>query len=221
MDATSIELKSNSHSDQHPLLMEQRDIRNDSEHIIDITRNNNATSTSSQDDQNPEVGLTPREDRSSSNSVGPTHENSSSSLSRLNSRDSPLERRSDGYEHRRRSPLDSGLWMSIELVVTVGQIIASVAVLVMSRHENPQAPLFAWVVGYATGCVLTLPVLYWRYRNRSHIFLQDPSHSHHQNSPPDSTSYTAISSTQPLEEENFRSTESATENGQTPRPNAR
>ncbi|WCJ40660.1 RING/U-box superfamily protein [Euphorbia peplus] len=221
MDVTSFDHNRNSESDQRPLLMERTDTHSDTQHVIDIARNGEATtSTSSQEAQHhPETDLNHRDDRSSS--IGPTLENSSSSLSRFDSRDSTLARRGEGYERRRRSPLDSGLWMSIELVVTVGQIIASVTVLILARNEKPQAPLFAWVVGYASGCVLTLPVLFWRFRNRSRISTNDPSSSHQfQNNAPDSTTYTPISSTQPSEEENFRPTDSATaiRNDQTPRP---
>ncbi|KAJ4880655.1 RING/U-box superfamily protein [Raphanus sativus] len=68
---------------------------------------------------------------------------------------------------RRRSPLNSGLWISIELLLTLGQIIAAIAVLSLSKHEHPRAPLFAWIVGYASGCVATLPLLYWRYYHHS------------------------------------------------------
>ncbi|CAF2068351.1 hypothetical protein HID58_040501 [Brassica napus] len=64
---------------------------------------------------------------------------------------------------RRRSPLNSGLWISIELFLTLGQIVAAIVVLSLSKHEHPRAPLFAWIVGYACGCVATLPLLYWRY----------------------------------------------------------
>ncbi|KAJ4913731.1 RING/U-box superfamily protein [Raphanus sativus] len=64
---------------------------------------------------------------------------------------------------RRRSPLNSGLWISIELFLTLGQIVAAIVVLCLSKHEHPRAPLFAWIVGYACGCVATLPLLYWRY----------------------------------------------------------
>jgi hypothetical protein len=35
--------------------------------------------------------------------------------------------------------------------------------LCLSKHEHPRAPLFAWIVGYASGCVATLPLLFWRY----------------------------------------------------------
>lgn len=221
MDATSSKTNSNTHSDRYPLLTERMDSHHDHEHIIDITRNDDASSSSSHADQPPEVDLPQHEDRSSSSTSGPTNQTSSSSLNELNSRNSTFARRGDGYDRRRRSPLNSGLWISIELLVTVGQIIASIVVLSLSRDENPQAPLFAWVVGYASGCVATLPILYWRFRNRNQSAQQDSDRSLQgtsENNPPGSTSYTAISVTQASDEENFRSTESATINGQAARP---
>lgn len=71
------------------------------------------------------------------------------------------------YGNRQRtSPLNSGLWITIELTITVSQIVASIIVLSLSRDEKPQAPLSVWVVGYAAGCLATLPLLYWRYTHR-------------------------------------------------------
>ena len=67
---------------------------------------------------------------------------------------------------QRTSPLNSGLWITIEFTVTFSQIIASIIVLSLSRHEHPKAPLAVWVAGYAAGCLATLPLLYWRYTHR-------------------------------------------------------
>ena len=67
---------------------------------------------------------------------------------------------------QRTSPLNSGLWITIELTITISQIIASIIVLSLSRGEHPQAPLRGWVIGYAAGCLATLPLLYWRYTHR-------------------------------------------------------
>eukprot|EP00252_Welwitschia_mirabilis_P011860 TRINITY_DN26363_c0_g2_i1.p1 TRINITY_DN26363_c0_g2~~TRINITY_DN26363_c0_g2_i1.p1 ORF type:complete len:331 (+),score=49.29 TRINITY_DN26363_c0_g2_i1:172-1164(+) len=90
-----------------------------------------------------------------------------------------ISRPSDSRRYRRRqrtSPLNSGLWISIEFTITVSQIVASIIVLILSRNEKPQTPLFAWVIGYATGCVATLPHLYWRYTHRYvRASEQDPS----------------------------------------------
>ncbi|KAJ9179119.1 hypothetical protein P3X46_010942 [Hevea brasiliensis] len=188
-------------------------------HIIDLTRNDDASSSSSHDGRPPEIDLPQHEDRSSGGASGPTHQISSSSLNELNSRSSAFTRRRDGYDHRRRSPLNSALWISIELFVTVGQIIASIVVVSLSRDENPQAPLFAWVVGYASGCVARLPILYWRFRNCYQSSQQDSVQSH-QGSSQDSlsdSSYAVISVTQASDEENFSSTESTTINGQAAR----
>ncbi|XP_002517522.2 E3 ubiquitin-protein ligase At1g63170 [Ricinus communis] len=220
MDTTSFEPNSTipTQIDQYPLLMERMDSHDDHEHIISITGNEDGSSNSSHNGQPPDIDLPYHEDRSSS-----AHQSSSSSLNRLNSRNSTFARRGDGYDRRRRSPLNSGLWISIELFVTVGQIIASIVVLSLSRNENPQAPLFAWVVGYASGCVATLPILYWRFRNRNQSGQQDSHQSHQgssQNNPPDTSSYTAISVTQASEEDNFRS-ELAIANGQTGRQSSR
>ncbi|XVF26697.1 hypothetical protein REPUB_Repub14bG0040600 [Reevesia pubescens] len=214
MDSSSPE-ESSEQTDQYPLLMEQVESHSDQEHIIDIMRHDDASSSSSQE-QSAGMNLTPNEDRSSSTTQTPTNQTSSSS-NRLNSRNSSFMRRSDRYGQRRRSPLNSGLWISVELVVTVSQIIASVVVLSLSRNEKPQAPLFAWIVGYASGCVATLPILYWRFRNRNRGIEQDSSLSRQISShgnPGESTTYTAISVTQASDEENNRITESATRNTQ-------
>ncbi|KAJ0491406.1 hypothetical protein HanIR_Chr12g0563461 [Helianthus annuus] len=32
---------------------------------------------------------------------------------------------------------------------------------------TPQTPLFTWIVGYAAGCVATLPFLYHRYLHKN------------------------------------------------------
>eukprot|EP00249_Psilotum_nudum_P009103 c21710_g1_i1 orf=1398-2039(+) len=64
---------------------------------------------------------------------------------------------------QRPSPLNSGLWISIELIIILSQIIASVIILILSKDENPHAPLAVWIIGYAGGCLATLPFLYWRY----------------------------------------------------------
>ncbi|XP_068471659.1 E3 ubiquitin-protein ligase At1g12760 isoform X2 [Phaseolus vulgaris] len=92
-----------------------------------------------------------------------------------NSRNSSFMRRGD--TRRSRSPVHSGLWISIELVLLVSQIVASIVVLSLSRHERPRTPLFQWIIGYASGCVATLPLLYWRYYHHNHMREQDSSQS--------------------------------------------
>ncbi|KAJ0247372.1 hypothetical protein HA466_0167940 [Hirschfeldia incana] len=112
------------------------------DHIIDIPRN---TPSHSPEEEEERPSTTPP--------IPISHPHSSSSSVRSNPRN----------PRRRRSPLNSGLWISIELLLTLGQIIAAIIVLSLSKHEHPRAPLFAWIVGYACGCVATLPLLYWRY----------------------------------------------------------
>ncbi|GMY34265.1 E3 ubiquitin-protein ligase At1g63170 [Fagus crenata] len=215
MDVPSLEANSNARTDEFPLLMEQMESDNNHEHILDISRNNDTSSSSSRDDQPARMDSIQHEDRPSSSTQPTTYQTFLSSSNRLNSRSSSLRRRGDGYSRRRRSPLNSGLWISVELVVTVSQIIASIVVLSLSRNENPQTPLFAWVVGYASGCVATLPILYWRYRNRNQGTEQDSSHSRQGSSqinPPEPTTYTAIAVNQSLEEENLRTSETLSRN---------
>ncbi|XVE52133.1 hypothetical protein DITRI_Ditri02bG0097700 [Diplodiscus trichospermus] len=203
-------------TDQYPLLMERLESHNDQEHVIDITRSDDASLSSSQDEQPSGVNLPQNGDRPSSSTQVPTDQTSSSSSNRLNSRNSSFMR-SDGYGRRHRSPLNSGLWISVEFVVTISQIIASIVVLSLSRNEKPQAPLFAWIVGYASGCVATLPILYWRFHNRNRVIEQESSHFGQGSSHGDlneSTPYTAIAVTQASDEENNHTTVSATRNSQ-------
>ncbi|PON66345.1 43kDa postsynaptic protein [Parasponia andersonii] len=218
MDVSSLEPNSETDTDKYPLLLERMEGHTSREHRIDITRNDDASSNSSHDVQPPRMDMAAHIDRPSSSTNVPTYQASSSSANRLNSRNSSLMRRGDGYGRRRRSPLNSVLWISVELVVTVSQIIASIVVLSLSRNENPQAPLFAWVVGYASGCVAMLPILYWRYRNRNQNSQQDSTEPHQgssQSNPPELTSYTAILVTQPpSDEENNQASETATRNNQ-------
>lgn len=116
------------------------------DHIIDIPRN-----TPEEEEERPSTTPPPPPP------IPLSHPPSSSSSVRSNPRN----------HRRRRNPLNSGLWISIELLLTLGQIIAAILVLSLSKHEHPRAPLFAWIVGYASGCVATLPLLYWRYYHHS------------------------------------------------------
>ncbi|XP_059595822.1 E3 ubiquitin-protein ligase At4g11680 [Vitis vinifera] len=52
-------------------------------------------------------------------------------------------------------------------------IVASIVVLSLSKlNGDPDYKLFSWVVGYACGCVLMLPLLYCRYIVRGTVNLQ-------------------------------------------------
>lgn len=156
--------------------MEQPDRRNESEHVIDIRRSVEASSSSSPRDRiSNELDPNQHEERPSSSTRASHLSLPLSSISSL--RNSSSSRRGNGHGRRRRSPLNSGIWVSVELVLTLGQIIASVIVLSLSRHEHPHTPLFAWILGYTLGCVATLPLLYWRYLHRNQGSEQDPAQS--------------------------------------------
>ncbi|XP_041021173.1 E3 ubiquitin-protein ligase At1g12760 isoform X2 [Juglans microcarpa x Juglans regia] len=177
MDVPSVELHCESQSDTCPLLMARPEYINSSEHVIDITGSGDASSSSLPYDRCSTSTNTPQlEDRPSSSIRVPDLQPTVSSSNGSNSRNSSLIRRGDA--RRRRSPLNSGLWISIELVLTASQIVASVVVLSLSRNEHPRTPLFVWIVGYASGCVATLPLLYWRYHHRNQVSEQDSTQSH-------------------------------------------
>ncbi|XP_010537938.1 PREDICTED: E3 ubiquitin-protein ligase At1g63170 [Tarenaya hassleriana] len=211
MDASSVGSNRNQ-ADQDPLLME-RETHNDREHIIDITSNDeDSSSRSSIDEQTTEMSSHQGEERVSSSSIEhPTHLPLSSPQQRLNPRHVSSSRRG-GDGHGRlsgRSPLNSGLWISVELIVTVGQIVAAIVVLALARDEHPQAPLFTWVFGYTSGCIATLPILYWRFCNYNQEHTnQDSSHrggSSLTNNSTESTPYAAVSMVHtPDEETNTR-----------------
>lgn len=167
-----MELHSDSLPDTYPLLMERAENSSRSEHIINI-RSSDASSSSSHQDRSAN-GLDTLQDldRHATTSRAPTSQTSiPSSNNNSNTRSSSFGRRGD--PRRRRSPLNSGMWISIELGLTVSQIVASIVVLSVSKNEHPRAPLFLWIVGYAGGCVATLPLLYWRYRNRNQVSEQE------------------------------------------------
>lgn len=214
MDVGAPERHRDSQIDRYPLLMEQVESSSGHQHIIDVERNGDASLTASHGDQQRRVDSTEDEDGLSPIMPAPADQTTVNSSNRLNSvNSSSTRRRSDDYHQHRTSPLNSGLWISVELVVTVGQIIASIVVLSLSRHENPEAPLFAWVVGY----VATLPILYWRYHSGNRGSDQQSSRSHRgtsHSSQSEPRSYTAISVTQSTDEGNQHSEESASWNGQ-------
>ncbi|GAB4837435.1 hypothetical protein Ancab_002300 [Ancistrocladus abbreviatus] len=148
--------------------MEQSGRVVESEHVIDITRSNDAASSGSAYGRiSNDLDLSQHDDRSSSNVRASISQLSLPILNMSNSQNSSFSRRGNAHNRRHISPLNSGFWISIELALTLGQIIVSVVVLSLSRHEHPHAPLFGWIVGYAAGCVATLPLLYWRYLHRN------------------------------------------------------
>ncbi|KAL1199320.1 E3 ubiquitin-protein ligase [Cardamine amara subsp. amara] len=206
MDVSSI----GRHTDQDPLLMEHQ-AHNSRDHIVDITSNGyDSSSTSSIDEQG-------QERISSSNAT--THPTYPSPSSPPQQRPTSSRRAEDGNGRRTRSPLNSGLWISVELVVTVAQIVAAIVVMVLAKDEHPQAPLFTWVLGYTSGCIATLPILYWRFRTYNRATGQDSSlrasSSQGNINPSESTpSYTAVSVAQAPDEENSTDMRTAPRNNQ-------
>ncbi|KAE8674316.1 hypothetical protein F3Y22_tig00111758pilonHSYRG00042 [Hibiscus syriacus] len=172
--------------DTFPLLMEQPN--EFSGHVIDIPRSGDASSSNlSSATTSNGMDVLQHADRPSTSSralVSQPSQPSIFSSNGTNSRTSSTVRRGDA--RRRRNPLNSVLWISVELILTVSQFVASIVVLSLSRNEHPRTPLFAWIVGYSSGCVATLPLLYWRYRHRNQASEQDSAqnrHSSHNNAP--------------------------------------
>ncbi|KAG8381880.1 hypothetical protein BUALT_Bualt05G0018800 [Buddleja alternifolia] len=158
-----------------PLLMERAETRIDNEHVIEIASSFNPSSSSSSHERlSSGIEHQHIEDHPSTSSRGPVYQPQLFSRSGSNSRSSSLARRGNN-RGRQRSPLNSGLWISVELVLTVSQIIAACVVLSLSKQEKPRRPLRAWIVGYASGCLAILPLLYWRFKHRTVVSEHDSS----------------------------------------------
>lgn len=183
MAAHPVESETGSETDNHPLLIDHMENTAHREIAIDSPRDDVASSSTSREDND---GL----DRLPRISEGFSETNIAS-----NSENAPLARRDANRARRQQSPLNSICWISIELVVTVSQIIAAICVLSLSRKEHPHAPLFEWVIGYTVGCVATLPLLYWRYlhRNRPTTGQEPASQNFPPNSIPESNSHASNS----------------------------
>ncbi|MCL7051263.1 hypothetical protein MKW94_027406 [Papaver nudicaule] len=196
----------------------ERSENRSADHIIDIGRRSD-TSAPSPDSRHDE-------ERASSTSGLPVSQSSLASSSGANSRNSSFIRRSEGYGRRRRSLLNSGLWFLIELVVVLSQIIASIIVLSLSRHWSPQAVvLFAWVAGYAFGCLASLPLLYWHFLHRNQGTEQDSTQARQDasqtNPPTEPSPLMAISVLQGTDEEDRQTAVTSTRNAQSMRISAR
>lgn len=62
------------------------------------------------------------------------------------------------------NPFNSGTWMMLEFIALIVQISITTITLSISKREKPVWPVRIWVVGYDIGCVLSLLLLYGRYR---------------------------------------------------------
>lgn len=153
----------------HPLLMAHTGNLSQRDHTIDIPMSDGMTaSTSHQDDHSGSDEL--HRSRGPSNEVSPSPDTSSGTNDVSNSHNASSARIDRG--HRQQNPLNSGFWISIELIVNLSQIVAAVVVLSVSRNEHPQAPLFTWLLGYTIGCIAILPHLYWRYLHRNRLDME-------------------------------------------------
>lgn len=156
---------------------------NGHDHVINVERGEIASTSVSLQDEHSDSDEMHSEDRPSTSRQNPTSQSSSSSSQNTsNSRNASFIRRGDNHARRQRSPLNSGLWISVEVVVNVGQILAAIIVLSLSRHERTHTPLFAWIIGYTCGCAANLPHLYWRYIHRNSHLPEQESEQARQNS---------------------------------------
>ncbi|XP_019179180.1 PREDICTED: uncharacterized protein LOC109174396 [Ipomoea nil] len=182
-----------------PLLIERTENCQSNEHVINIEQGGDPSSSDSSDSESPRgLSSSRHDDRPSARNSPSTSSNGS------NSQSPSVARRGEGFG-RHWSPFNTVLWISIELVFTLGQITAVVVVLSVSGQENPQTPLFAWVSGYALRCAASLHLLYWRYlhgnqaaERRSAQFRQG---SRRVNSSFDPNSYITFSLTRSSEDE--------------------
>ncbi|WOL14113.1 E3 ubiquitin-protein ligase [Canna indica] len=150
---------------------------NGHEHVIGVSEGNDASASISECADHGVSHIRHGEDSPSTSTPAPVSQLTSLSPTASNSRNSSLLRRTGGYGRANRSPLNSGLWITVELVVNVSQIVAAAIVLSLSRHEHPRNPLFLWIIGYTIGCIATLPHLYWRYLQRNtHSSEQNPAY---------------------------------------------
>ncbi|KAL9242392.1 hypothetical protein vseg_016394 [Gypsophila vaccaria] len=206
-----------SHTDKYPLLMERRGNHVIVEHVVDIDRGGEASSSGTSDfEVHPGVSHS-HSHRETNGTQSPPRGSAASSPRQTNSRSASFVR-SETVGRRNWSPFNTGFWICIESVFTLTQIVASTTVLCLSRHEHPQAPLFTWVVGYTAGCFASLPVLYWRFLHRNHV-VENVIHAN-QASPPtnaatDESSYVTVSLSQSSEHEAHHNVPGSTYEAQT------
>lgn len=122
-------------------------------------------SSSSLDDENPAMG-----NRNASARVPPLSFLLRTVMRISRARWFSFLRRVFHYQNGSRSDLGSNpfncrTWLALEFVILVVQISAITAVLAISKKEKPVWPLRIWVSGYGLGSLLSLPLLYWRYRH--------------------------------------------------------
>ncbi|URE26312.1 Zinc finger, C3HC4 type (RING finger) [Musa troglodytarum] len=63
------------------------------------------------------------------------------------------------------NPFNARPWLALELATLVAQVVIVTVTMATSRKENPVWPLRIWLTGYNMGNLLSLPLIYWRYRH--------------------------------------------------------
>ncbi|RRT37958.1 hypothetical protein BHE74_00045250 [Ensete ventricosum] len=63
------------------------------------------------------------------------------------------------------NPFNARPWLALELAALVVQVVIITVTMATSRKENPVWPLRIWLTGYNLRNLLSLPLLYWRYRH--------------------------------------------------------
>lgn len=64
------------------------------------------------------------------------------------------------------NPFESTTWMISELIALLVQITVITFTLALSKNERPIWPVRLWITGYNVGCLLSLMLLYGRYRQQ-------------------------------------------------------
>ncbi len=90
-------------------------------------------------------------------------------LVHYNSRIHTFLRRVFHYQNGSRSnlgsnPFNSSTWMMLEFIALIVQITMTTFTLAISKREKPVWPMRIWIVGYDIGCLLSLLLIYGRYR---------------------------------------------------------
>ncbi|XP_002522801.2 E3 ubiquitin-protein ligase At4g11680 [Ricinus communis] len=62
------------------------------------------------------------------------------------------------------NPFNSSTWMMLEFIALLVQISMTTFTLAISKMEKPIWPMRIWIVGYDIGCLLSLLLVYGRYR---------------------------------------------------------
>lgn len=71
------------------------------------------------------------------------------------------------------NPFNSSSWMMMEFVALALQISITTFTLAISTKEKPVWPMRLWLVGYNSGCILSLMLLYQRHRHLDAVLAEE------------------------------------------------